>query len=139
MLQALAEKGEHLLQDAGSCEILHAVQPCKHSQPMAVRPSVIIIQQVQTQILQYICILWAEIRNEYKDYFFFPLELFFLPFYSNVIGGRGTGLMNFDLFSHKDLYLWFRANIDQSNGSQNPAHFIKVNHTLMAAQVQNKF
>lgn len=47
--------------------------------------------------------------------------------------------MNFDLFSHKDLYLWFRANIDQSNGSQNPAHFIKVNHTLMAAQVQNKF
>lgn len=49
------------------------------------------------------------------------------------------GLMNFDLFSHKDLCFWLRANIDQSNGSPNPAHFIKVNHTLMAAQVQNKF
>lgn len=47
--------------------------------------------------------------------------------------------MNFDLFSHKDLYLCLRANIDQSNGFPNPAHFIKVNHILMAAQVENKF
>lgn len=93
LLRALAEKGEHLLQDAGSCEILHAVQPCKHSQPMAVRPSVIIIQQVQTQILQYICILWAEIRNEYKDYFFFS-----------------TGTLFFTILQQRDRREGHRAN-----------------------------
>lgn len=44
-------------------------------------------------------------------------------------------LMNFVLFSHKDLYLCLRANIDQSNGFPNPSHSIKFNHTLMTAQV----
>lgn len=82
---------------------------------------------------------WEKIDQEMKRRGFFSLVPFSLLLYGNVNWRRGTGLMNFNLFSHKDLHLWLRTNIDQSNGSPNPAHFIKVNHSLMAGQVQNKF
>lgn len=141
-LQDLAERGEHLLQDFGSLKPLQSVQPpqsCPQMPACGCNWDTSSCSKAGPKAHSIFSFCWEKIDQGMKKKHFSSLVLFSLPLYSKVNWKRGTGLMNFDLFSHKDLYLWLRTNIDQSNGSPNPAHFIKVNHTLMAGQLQNKF